>query len=267
MRQHLRLPGVPVFMYHRLTAAGEGVATGPESKYAIRGSRFREQLALIADEGVRTYLIRELWEAPRPLADAGRVAIATFDDGQASDYEVAYPALVAAGARAEFFINTATIGQPGYLDWPHVIEMHRAGMSFQSHSHDHVRLLGLSTRTLEHQLIESKRRLEDRLGAPVDVLAAPYGLLNQRVVNTALRVGYRAVCNSYAWPAQPGASTVNRIPLYGTTTMREFLRLLHGSPLPFARRLARAALIYVPKQLLLSVAPGRRGVRVLKTNA
>ena len=40
----------------------------------------------------------------------------------------------AAGARAEFFINTATIGQPGYLTWGQVAEMHRAGMSFQSRS-------------------------------------------------------------------------------------------------------------------------------------
>ena len=55
----------------------------------------------------------------------------TFDDGRATDYEVAFPLLLAAGVRAEFFVNTATIERAGHLTWSQIMEMHRAGMSFQ----------------------------------------------------------------------------------------------------------------------------------------
>jgi peptidoglycan/xylan/chitin deacetylase (PgdA/CDA1 family) len=255
-------------MYHGLTEDGQCVTVGPgEARYLIPGSEFRDHLAMVAGEGFRAALLSELWTAPRSTPATRPAAVITFDDGRTSDYAVAYPTLAAAGARAEFFVNTATIGQPGYLDWSQVMEMHRAGLSFQSHSRDHVVLLGLSVTALQRQLGDSKRLLEDRLGAPVDFLAAPYGLMNRRVVQTALQIGYRAVCNSWDWTARPGAPTVNRVTMYRITSRRDFLRLLLGNPLPYTRRLTRNALVYAPKRLRLWVGYRRPGVQVLETGA
>jgi peptidoglycan/xylan/chitin deacetylase (PgdA/CDA1 family) len=253
----------PVLMYHGLLRPGERAAGDRDTKYWLPAESFRAHLARIAAEGRRPRRLAHLWSGQ----DArGGVAL-TFDDGRDSDYEVAFPALADAGGAADFFVNTATIDTPGYLSWARIREMERAGLSFQSHSHDHIALLWLPAAALEHQLRQSKSLLEDRLGRPVDFLAVPYGLLNRRVRETARRVGYRAVCNSLSWFSRPGRPWINRIAIHRDTSPEALGALLRGSPLPFAARAARAAGAYLPKRVLLRVRPARLGVRVLEGRA
>jgi peptidoglycan/xylan/chitin deacetylase (PgdA/CDA1 family) len=140
--------------------------------------------------------------------------------------------------------------------------MQRAGLSFQSHSHDHVVLVGLPAASLERQLRDSKHLLEDRLGAPVDFLAAPYGLLNGSVVRAAREAGYRAVATSWNWPARPGARRMSRIAVYQTTTGGDFSELLHGRPSILVQRVGRDLLAHIPKRVMLRVRPSWLGVQV-----
>jgi len=262
--RHLRLGGVPVFVYHGLTSSAETEMPLRERKYWVSMSKFQGHLNEIQAEGYRVTLLRELWNPTDTLNSEKPVVVLTFDDGRTSDYQVAYPLLLEAGVRADFFVNTATISKPGFLNWQHIAEMQRAGMSFQSHGHDHVDLSRLPLHALEWQLGNSKHLLEDRLGCAVDFLAVPYGLLDRRVVEVALQVGYRAVCTSWSWPARPGVRTVNRIAVYRHTTLREFQRLLLGSPVCYAARTARTVFLYLPKHLLLRFWPNRLGVRILE---
>ena len=256
--------GVPIFMYHVLTDPSEPVGSDGGTKYRLPAAVFREHLALIKRHGFQSALVGRLWA--RQDSTGGQPAVGlTFDDGDVSNYTLAYPTLVEAGARADFFVNTATVGRPGFLSWPQIAEMQRAGLAFQSHSHDHVVLVGLPAAALERQLRDSKRLLEDRLGAPVDFLAAPYGLLDRRVVRAAREVGYRAVGTSWNWPARPGAKTMSRIAVYRTTTAVDFSRLLQGRPSILVRRMARALLAHIPKRVLLRVRPSWLGVQVLET--
>ena len=158
--------------------------------------------------------------------------------------------------------NTATIGQPGYLDWCQVAEMHRAGMTFQSHAHDHVVLPGLPARALKDELHTPKRLLEDRVGCGVDFLAAPYGLLDRRVLDTAREVGYRAVCSSLSWPARPGAAIVNWVTMYRNTTTARFQAILGRQPSAYLPGVARTVLLYVPRRVLLKVRPHYLGAQL-----
>jgi len=256
-----RVRGVPIFMYHVLTGPTEPIAADGGARYRLPAATFREQLALIKRHRFRPALVGALW-AEREGTE-GRPAVGlTFDDGDVSNYTLAYPTLVEAGARADFFVNTATVGRSGFLSWPQIAEMQRAGLSFQSHSHDHVVLVGLPASALERQLRDSKRLLEDRLGSPVDFLAAPYGLLNRSVVRAAREAGYRAVGTSWNWPARPGAKTMSRIAVYHNTTAADFSQLLHGRPSILVRRMARALLTHIPKRVLLRLRPGWLGVQV-----
>ncbi len=251
-------------MYHVLTASQTAPRMPADSKYCLPVATFQEHLAVIKGNGFRPTLVHTLWSQPDPAAAHHAVGL-TFDDGDVSNYTHAYPALVEAEARADFFVNTATVDRPGFLSWAQIAEMQRAGFSFHSHSHDHIALIGLPAAALERQLRDSKHLLEDRLGAPVDFLAAPYGLLNRPVVRAAREVGYRAVCTSWSWPASPGARTVSRIAVYPHTSAIDFVRLLQGRPLIFLRRLVRPLLAHVPKRVLLRVQPHWLGVRVLET--
>ena len=193
-----------------------------------------------------------------PAGEAGAPSVTfTFDDGRASDFQHAFPMLLAQGLVGEFFVNPGTIGRPGYLSWDEAREMARAGMRFQSHAHDHVYLTPLSAPVLERQVLDSKRRIEDELGRAVDFLAAPYGDVNRRVREAALAAGYRAVCTSWDWPARAGRRTVSRMAVYARTTPDDMTRLLRGDPLPYLRRAGRSALLYPAKRAMLHLWPGR----------
>lgn len=261
----VRLPGIPVLLYHGLARSAAAAVPPGEQKYWVTAERFREHLDELAPTDV--CLLEELWAQPPIPAPARRPVVLTFDDGNASDYRLAFPALAARGLRAEFFVNTALVGRPGFLSWAEIAEMQRAGMSFQSHGHDHVDLLALSGPALREQLEGSRRRLEDRLGRPVHFLAAPYGRLNSRLVGAAIQAGYRAVCGSRAWPARPGARLVHRVAVYRHTTPGELRRLLDRRPLPYLRRALRSGVAYGPKRVLRYWRPARLGAQVMEESA
>ena len=67
----------------------------------------------------------------------------TFDDGYASDVEVALPALAERGLTATFFPLAGMLGRPGYLDAGGVRELSAAGMTVGSHGMRHRSWRGL----------------------------------------------------------------------------------------------------------------------------
>ena len=263
-----RLSGFPVLMYHGV-APGAAVPAVPraELKYWVAAPELCTQLADIRRAGARVTGLGEAWHSAKALDGPEPPVVLTFDDGQAADYEASFPLLLEAGARADFFVNTANIGKSGFLNWEQIAEMQRAGMTFQSHSHEHVDLSRLPARALQRQIRESKRRLEDGLGTAVEFLAAPYGLLDRRVLDVAREQGYRAVCTSRAWPACPGAPTIGRIAIHRHTRPGGFRRIVTRHPAPYLLRAIRVALIYVPKRVLLCDRPRRLGGRVLEEQA
>ncbi len=263
----LSLRGVPVFLYHGLGPSPQIEVLSRERKYWVGEKTFRQHLRLLRTEGCRIAPLGELWSCSG-AAGPGSLSVAlTFDDGRVSDYQIAWPRLLEAGARADFFVNTAYVGREGFLDWRQIAEMQRSGMSFQSHSHNHVDLLRLSPAALERQLKGSRELLEDRLSCAVEFLSAPYGRLNAAVIEAARQAGYRAICSSWSWPARPGAPVIHRVVVYAHTAPSDFRRLFLRRPAPFAARAARAALVYLPKNLVLRLRPAQLGAQVLEEKA
>jgi peptidoglycan/xylan/chitin deacetylase (PgdA/CDA1 family) len=238
----LNLPGVPILNYHGLADSFSHEVSQAAQQFWLSPSKFRSHLAHIRNEGFLAAPLDELKDRAPGYVPKSRNVILTFDDGLASDYEVAFPLLGEVGMRAVFFLNTSTIGQAGYLGWAQIAEMHRHGMSIQSHSNRHVDLTVLPTEVLDAELGESKRRLEDRLGSRVDFLAAPHGLVDRRVVNAALALGYRAVCSTRCLPASPGSTVFTRVTLYRQVQIAEFHGFLTGNFWPYASRLSRGLL-------------------------
>ncbi len=246
----MRLGGIRVLLYHGLSASAETRALSRDERFWASAPQFRHHLNQIRKGGHQVALLRDVWLRMGAGGNGQPLVALTFDDSWASHFGAAYPLLLEAGVRADFFVNTGTVGGKGFLDWQQITEMHRMGMSFQSHSHDHVHLLQLSTPVLKRQLRDSKHMLEDRLGSAVDFLSAPFGLLSRRIVEVALQEGYRAVCTAWAWPAQPGKQIIHRIPVSRDTTSPGFSRLLAGNPAWYLPRLAWSGIKYGPRRLL-----------------
>src|SRR5262249_50294393 len=61
----------------------------------------------------------------------------TFDDGNASDVDIALPRLLERGLAAQFFVLVGLLNRPGRLDTDGVRELHRVGMAVGSHGWAH----------------------------------------------------------------------------------------------------------------------------------
>jgi peptidoglycan/xylan/chitin deacetylase (PgdA/CDA1 family) len=253
---------VPVLLYHGIRENENGSVPSVEEEYYVTRELFREQLSLIRNLGLRVVGLREIAEPTLP-SNQPAVAI-TFDDGLFSDYQYALPLLQEASVSAHFFISTARIGTPRYMDWTEIDILQKAGMQIGSHGHHHADLSLPVLSVLIEELARSRNLLEGRLGVPISVFSAPYGLISRRLLCAAEQSGFRIVCTSRCWPAKPGVSLITRVPVYATTTIPKFRALLERQVLSYFRRTLQAGSVYFPKKVLLRLNPKALGVTVLK---
>lgn len=120
----------------------------------------------------------------------------SFDDGNASDHDIALPRLVERGLSADFFVLSGRTGQPGSLSAEKILALQAAGMRIGSHGIGHHNLSKLSLSDLNEELWGSRRALEEICGCPVTELGLPFGAYNRQVLTAARTAGYQAVYSS-----------------------------------------------------------------------
>ena len=128
----------------------------------------------------------------------------TFDDGNASDHEVALGALSERGLRATFFLLAARIGERGFLDAAQIRELARAGMTIGVHGMDHRSWRRLSPGDTERELSESRRILAAAAGSSVEEASCPFGAYDRTVLHKLRAHGYRRVYTSDRLRARDG---------------------------------------------------------------
>jgi len=129
--------------------------------------------------------------------------LVSFDDGNASDLEIALPALQERHLHATFFVVAGRIGQPGFLDPAGVRELAAAGMDIGCHGMRHRPWRGLGDQDLREELIDAKAALENLVGRPVTTAACPFGSYDRHVLESTRRAGYRRVYTSDRGTARP----------------------------------------------------------------
>ncbi len=134
-----------------------------------------------------------------PAGDAGRQPVLiSFDDGFASNGQVALDILVPRGIRALFFVCPALIDLVGaaqkeavlrqvfrgrrpaspiepMLDWDGIGKLLDGGHVIGAHGMNHRRLAGLSAEALEEEVGGAQAALSSRLGVAPDWFAYPFG--------------------------------------------------------------------------------------------
>lgn len=152
------------------------------------------------------------------------VALA-FDDGNASDAELALPILRRLGRSARFFVLAGRIGAPGYLGASDIAALHTAGMTIGSHGLRHRDWRASADAELQDELAGSRRVLEDMLGVPVTEAACPFGSYDRRVLRALRRAGYRRVYNSDGGCSSPAAWLAPRTTVHRERPLQEWLAL------------------------------------------
>ena len=160
----------------------------------------------------------------------GRYFCITFDDGFKNWHTNALPVLLDKKAPAAFFLVTGYIGASidkdrerllgfydsgdllmEFLDWDDCREMASAGMTFGSHTVNHVHLADLGEAGVEAELKESKQAIETELDRACDHFCCPFGrqgidFLAHRDPDIARRAGYKSFLSGHRGAMTQGGS-------------------------------------------------------------
>ncbi|MEO7916785.1 MAG: polysaccharide deacetylase family protein [Dokdonella sp.] len=244
MRASAPIRNSVALMYHALSVDAV-VAEGQDPHYSLRSDVFDSHLKACAAHGARAMSARD-W-----LADSReRVVLLSFDDGHVSNYDLAFPLLAAHAATADFFVNTANVGTPGYANWAQLRAMADAGQSIQSHSHTHRYLTALNDRELVDELTRSRRMIEQEVGKPVSLLAPPGGRMPDNLARVATDCGYQHILSSRPGRIAGDASMI--LPRMAVTSALDDATLsawLRGDALTFAKARLRYAALAAMKRL------------------
>jgi peptidoglycan/xylan/chitin deacetylase (PgdA/CDA1 family) len=205
-------PGLPILMYHSVSDDPESAlspyyrtVTSPRvfavQMALLKAERYRavtlsEGLALLAGNAARTDRCEQGTKGPfhfhshlHPHPHAENPVVLTFDDGFRDFFINAFPILQRHAFSATVYLPTAFIGDDRSvrgtvarrtfkarecLTWNEVAELHQAGIEFGSHTVHHPKLVDLEWPEIENELRESKREIEEHIGAPACTFAYPY---------------------------------------------------------------------------------------------
>jgi peptidoglycan/xylan/chitin deacetylase (PgdA/CDA1 family) len=257
------VPDVIMLCYHAVSARWH-------SPLAVRPEQLERQLDFVVRRGYRgTTFERAVTSPPAP-----RTVAVTFDDGFRSVLTEALPILESLGLPATVFVPTDFVGGDDPMSWPGIDHwvggphereligmswdelgsLHEAGWEIGSHTCSHPQLSRLDDRALRHELEDSRKACEEKLGN-CRTLALPYGDGDRRVIRAAQEAGYLAVAGlpglrkrRPGWP-RVGVYPADDLRRFRVKVARPVRRAREGGltrPLEFALRFSRRRSRRVP---------------------
>ncbi len=170
------LPSQSVLIFHGIGPPGRKLEHG-EAQYWLDRDQFCAILDRISAMGADAPLI-------------------TFDDGNASDCEIALPELQRRDLHAVFFLLTARLDQPGSLTSQQVRDLAQAGQIIGLHGHAHRDWRRLKAQDRLQEFYLARQQLSDLAGRDVDLAAAPFGFYDRQVVVELREQGFSALYTS-----------------------------------------------------------------------
>lgn len=188
---------VSILVYHRF---------GPVVKDAmtVRTATFRAQLAYLKRHGypiipLNTLVSHLLGQGPAPPP---RSVVITADDGHESIFTEMLPVVREYRVPVTLFIYPSAISNASYaMTWEQLDALRRTGLfDIQSHTYWHPnfktekrRLSPAAYRAfVTMQLVKPRAVLKDKLGIDADLVAWPFGIYDDELIDRAQDAGYVA---------------------------------------------------------------------------
>lgn len=213
-----RATGIPILLYHRF---------GPvvTDHMTVTTAVFESQLKYLSNNGYVVISLRQLvdYYLGKGHAPLSKSLVITADDGHKSVYTEMFPLLKKYRVPATLFVYPSAISNASYaVTWGQLKEMKESGfLDFESHTFWHPNFKKDKERLkpseyerfVEMQLRKSKEKLKRELHIKVDMLAWPFGISNDELINKALEAGYVATFTMERHHAS-GADNIRSLPRY-----------------------------------------------------
>ncbi len=174
----------PILMYHYISDPPAD-ADVYRVDLSVTPDNFRDQLAWLRDNGYTAIDYYDLTMAIVGYSELPeKPVLLTFDDGYLDNYTNAFPLLQEYGFKGTFFVITEFVdsGREGYMTWPMIEEMARAGHRIESHSRTHPDLTEKDRDGLIWELLGSQQTLAAHIGYTPRYFCYPGGDYNEQTI-------------------------------------------------------------------------------------
>jgi len=220
--------GSRILLYH---AVGTRLA---HDRYgiSIEPRLFERHMEILAGE-TQNFHLTTFDDTQNSAATFLPVAV-TFDDGYRDNLHVAAPILLKRNIPFTVFVTSSFVGKTSdnYLSAAELKELSALpNVTIGAHGATHIRLAECDDATLQRELSESRRRIEDFIGRPVTTVSYPHGSVNLRVRAAAAEAGYTTGgCSRFDInEAERDRLLLNRCEIVAADSERVFTQKLYGA--------------------------------------
>ena len=226
-----------ILNYHKLLSAN--TVDPNESKFSVQKNAFIQQLDLLKRLELPIISLKQL---KSPENNSKISIILTFDDGNNSDYEIAYPILKERNITATFFPVISTIGTKNHITWEQLNQLSENGFTIGSHTVSHLDLTKSNQKDIEIELCESKNILEETLSTEIESLAFPFGKSTPSIELIARELGYKNALSTKGGTSSQNDFVLHRWNIKSTTSILEFESIIRGNKWVYFAKMTRSNL-------------------------
>lgn len=215
------------------------------SRYSLDVEKFRSQLKYFKDRNFRSLNSDELLAAIASDTPAHENLLAiTFDDGFKTVFDYAFPVMQEYGFKGIVCIYPSFIGSRLAMSWEQLDTLIKAGWSVECHSMSHSNLASRYQNPeqeksfLEHEIVNSRKLIETRLGNKVKLMVWPYGVYTDRSLLVAKEAGFAGAMTVDGGSNYQGLSPwqIKRQVIYSSDDMNKFLIRCGMAALPVSQQ-------------------------------
>ena len=221
---------VPILMYHYVSEPPIG-SDIYRVDLSVSPAAFRSQLTYLKENGYSTVDLYDLSAAiVNHLELPEKPVVLTFDDGYLDNYETAFPLLEEFGFKGTFFVVSEFVDsqREGYMTWPMIEEMARAGHRIESHSRTHPDLAGKSREALIWEILGSRDTIEAHSGYRPRYFCYPGGTYDEATIQMLRELDFwgAVTTENGSWHGFDDRYEWRRIRVRNSTNMDVFAELV-----------------------------------------
>jgi len=216
---------VLVINYHRIETDKDASGFSESGVFNVSDTDFYKQIRTISSLKIPVVSLMDI--VTNSLTAPFSIAI-TFDDGNSSDLDVAYPLLKSLHYPATFFIpatQTAMQAEPAIVH-----QLEADNYTIGSHGISHKPLTMMNKKEIVQELESSRKILQEKYNVSVDFFSLPHGCFNHPIKKMALNAGYKAICTTEArsFTVSKNRFLIHRWSIKHDTSLKQFKRMLNA---------------------------------------